>query len=271
MKHSKINLVLTFFFFLMSITGFLNAQQDVRYWGSFYLNAPLTKKIDMRLNYLRSVETNESEILTNFNWYQIRVNYDINKNWDFQAGTAWMHVPSNLTTTNRFFGRVFKSSKINKRFILRNGIQIEHHSKEEKRFDQRVILISRLGLRKRLEFLKLAPSVSYLLFYNIGGTPLRYFNESGEQIAYQAANGFHRGRFILNLNSKISKQLRGTVFYMNQHEFNLGSYTRSINVLNPNTGRIQRSFNNYHVFGFSVSYTLPGANNKPYLENILTH
>jgi hypothetical protein len=128
-----------------------------------------------------------------------------------------------------------------------------------------------LGLRKRLDFLKLAPSASYLLFYNIGGTPIRYFNESGEQIAYQAANGFHRGRLIFNLNNKLSKQIRASIFYLNQHEFNLGKETRNINVLNPNTGRIQRPFNNYHVLGFSLTYILPGTNNKPYLENILTN
>lgn len=271
MKYFKINLVIPFFLLLISLPGFLHAQQEVRYWGSFYLNVPLTKKFDMRMNYLRSIESKESETRTNFNWYQIRFNYEINKNWDVQAGTSWMHLPSSLITTNRVFGRVFKRTKINNRFILRNGIQIEHHSEEEKRFDRRVILISRLGLRKRIELLKLAPSVSYLLFYNIGGTPLKYFNASEEQIAFQEANGFHRGRLVLNLNAKVTKQLRANVFYMNQHEFNLGKETRNINVLNPNTGRIQRPFNNYHVFGISLSYTLPGVNNKPYLENILTH
>jgi len=271
MKNIKFQIVFSTMLFLTSFQGLLKAQQEIRYWGSFNLDAPLTKKIDIKLNYLRSIEEIESGIKTNFNWYQIRFNYEINKKWDVQAGTAWMQVPAYNTTTNRIYARVFKSSKINKHLVLRNGIQIENHSKEEYRFDQRIILISRLGLRKRLEFLKLAPSASYLLFYNIGGNPIRYFNESGEQIAYQAANGFHRGRLILNLNTKIGKQIRASIFYMNQHEFNLGKETRNINVLNPNTGRIQRPFNNYHTLGFSLTYILPGTNNKPYLENILTN
>ncbi len=210
---------------------------------------------------MKSLGMDDSQVETAFNWYSLRLNYKYNKDWNFGMGTAWMHVPSLDRTTFRFILEGTHRIVLDRRYVLRNSLQFEAHNDQEYRFDQRVILSSRIGLRKRLDFLKVAPSLSYFLFYNIGGAPIRYFNEQGEEIARKPSNGLHRGRIMANFNFKISDPLRLSIYYMNQHEFNLVlSETNKINVLNPNTGRIQRPFNNQHIIGISLSYQLKGLN-----------
>lgn len=243
----------------------LHAQERTKVWNTFSLGMPLTDNLDARVAYLHSTDITD-EGRNNFNWYQIRLAYRINSTWSTRVGTAWLSIPSSNRTTNRIFVNAIYRKKLNRRLVLRSGIQFETHSEEEYRFDHRVILSSRLGLRKRLKFLRVAPSLSYGLFYNIGGANIRYFNNEGEEIARKPANGFHRGRILANFNFKISDPIRLSLYYMNQHEFNLGfSPTNQINVLNPNTGRIQRPFNNFHVIGLSVSYQLKGKHNENFL------
>lgn len=177
-----------------------------------------------------------------------------------------MGLPSDNKTTFRVMAEGTYRITLDRKFVLRNSLQLEAHNDQEPRFDYRAIVSSRLGLRKRLDLLKVAPSLTYFLFYNIGGDRIRYFNESGEPIARKPSNGLHRGRIMANFNFKLSDPLRLSIYYMNQHEFNLVlSETNKINVLNPNTGRIQRPFNNQHIIGVSLTYTLQGKGGDGFL------
>lgn len=247
------------------LTGIIPAssygQNDWRAWNSFSVGLPLTKNLDGRIAYLRSTDITNGIFENNFNWYQFRLNYEINRNWDVRMGTTWMNQPASGATTNRIFIDAFHRIKLNKRFVLKNGVQFETHNNVENRYDQRIILMSRLGLRRRLRILNVAPSVSYNLYYNIGGSPLTYYNESAIVIAQNSPNGFHRGRILINFNFKLSDPIRLSIYYMNQHEFNLlSSETNKINVFNPVKGNIQRPFNNYNVVGIALSYQLKGKN-----------
>lgn len=260
----KLSLILSIFILLATQESF--AQYKTRLWNSFSVAAPLTENLSIRGSYLKSLDLSSPELETSFNWYSVKLGYQINKDWSVDFGTAWMNLPSSNRTTNRIFAEGTHRIKLDKRFSLRNSLQFERHNDQEERFDYRFILSSRIGLRKRLDFLKVAPSLTYSLFYNIGGAPLRYFDEQGEQIARNAANGFHRGRIMANFNFKLSDPLRLSIYYMNQHEFNLVlSQTNKINVLNANTGRIQRPFNNQHIIGLSLSYQFKGLNGEGFL------
>ncbi len=251
------------FWFLPRIS---QAQFETRIWNSYSIGAPLTENLDIKGSFLKSIDPSGQEIETAFNWYSLKLGYQINKDWALDFGTAWMHLPSANRTTNRIFVEGTHRLKLDKKFVLRNSLQFEAHNNQEPRFDYRFVLSSRIGLRKRLEFLKVAPSLTYSLFYNIGGAPVRYFNEQGEEFAREAANGFHRGRITANFNFKLSDPLRLSLYYMNQHEFNLVlSETNKINVLNPNTGRIQRPFNNQHIIGIALSYQFKGLNGEGFL------
>lgn len=260
----KILLILCFAFLGAKQESF--GQYETRLWNSFSIGAPLTENLNVRASYLKSLDLSNSEIQTAFNWYTLKLGYQINKDWSVDFGTAWMHLPGSNRTTNRIFAEGTHRIKLDKTFNLRNSLQFERHNDQEPRFDYRFILSSRIGLRKRLDFLNVAPSLTYSLFYNIGGAPIRYFNEQGEEFARDAANGFHRGRIMANFNFKLSDPLRLSVYYMNQHEFNLViSDTNKINVTNPTNGRIQRPFNNQHIIGISLSYQFKGMNGEGFL------
>lgn len=242
------------------------AQYETRVWNSYSVGLPLAKDLGLRGTYMKSLNLSDSQVSTSFNWYSLRLNYKYSKDWSFEVGSAWMNLPSDNRTTFRFMAEGTHRMNLDKRFVLRNSIQLESHNRQETRFDYRVIYSSRLGLRKRLDFLKVAPSLTYALFYNIGGALIRYFNEQNEEIARKASNGLHRGRIMANFNFKVSDPIRLSVYYMNQHEFNLVlSQTNKINVLNPNTGRIQRPFNNQHIIGVSLTYQLKGNGGDGYL------
>ncbi|MDF2159279.1 DUF2490 domain-containing protein [Algoriphagus sp. CAU 1675] len=260
MRKSPILYFSTFLFLLILSPIRSFAQDEWRVWNTLSLGLPLTKNLDGRIAYLRSTDLTNGSFENNFNWYQFRLSYRFNRTWSTRAGTIWMSTPSG-NVTNRVFANVFHSSRLNRRLTLKNGIQLETHNREESRYDQRIILMSRLGFRKRLKFLKVAPSFSYSLFYNIGGDPITYYSSSGEVITQKPSNGFHRGRALVNFNFILSDPIRLSVYYMNQQEFNLAvSETNKINVLNMDSNRIQRPFNNYHVVGLSLSYQLKGKN-----------
>lgn len=265
MKNAS-KLLLLFAFVFLGVKQESFGQYETRLWNSFSIAAPLTENLSIRGSYLKSLDLSSSEIETSFNWYALKMGYNINKKWSVDFGTAWMNLPNSGRTTNRIFAEGTHRIKLNKTFNLRNSLQFERHNDQERRFDYRFILSSRIGLRKRLNFLKVAPSLSYNLFYNIGGSPIRYFNEQGEEIARNAANGFHRGRIMANFNFKLPDPLRLSIYYMNQHDFNLVlSETNKINVTNPTNGRIQRPFNNQHILGLSLSYRFKGLNGDGFL------
>ena len=265
MKTHRLSLLLLTLACLFSAQQ-AKAQYETRIWNSYSIGAPLTDKLDIRGSFMKSLNPSGTQIETSFNWYAVKLGYQVNKDWTVDFGTAWMQLPSDSRTTNRIFVEATHRLKLDKRFVLRNSVQVESHNNQEQRFDYRVILSSRLGLRKRLDFLNVAPSLTYNVFYNIGGAPVRYFNQQGEEIARDAANGLHRGRITANFNFKLSDPLRLSVYYTNQHEFNLVlSETNRMNVPNPTTGRIQRPFNNQHIIGLSLSYQLNGLNGDGFL------
>lgn len=258
-------------FFLLALGLWISpkiasAQYETRIWNSYSIGVPLTENLDIKGSFLKALDPSGQDLETSFNWYALKLGYQIHKDWTLDLGTAWMQVPSADRTTNRIFVEGTHRLKLDKRFVLRNSLQFESHNNQEPRFDYRFILSSRIGLRKRLDFLNVSPSLTYSLFYNIGGAPVRYFNEQGEEFAREAANGFHRGRITANFNFKVSDPIRLSLYYTNQHEFNLVlSETNKINVPNPNTGRIQRPFNNQHIIGIALSYQFKGLNGEGFL------
>jgi hypothetical protein len=263
-SKSTFLLIFAFIFLGAKLDSF--GQDETRLWNSYSLAAPLSENLSIRASYLKSLDLTSPEIETAFNWYALKLGYKVNKNWSVDFGSAWMNLPNSGRTTNRIFAEGTHRINLDKIFSLRNSLQFERHNDQEKRFDYRFILSSRIGLRKRLDFLKVAPSLTYSLFYNIGGNAIRYFSEQGEEIAKKAANGFHRGRITANFNFKLADPLRLSIYYMNQHEFNLVlSETNKINVTNLNNGRIQRPFNNQHIIGIALSYQLKGLKGEGFL------
>lgn len=238
------------------------AQSEWQSRNSLSVAASLSDKIGLKVNHIRAYEITDK---FNSTFYQtaFQVKYELPKRWDLSGGVQFLTSASSKETRNRIFIRASHTTRITKKINWTNSVRLETNSKNEDRFRQRIGLYTRLGLRKRLDFLNLSPSVTWSMFYNIGGDPIRYYDKDAQLIARQSPDGFHRGRLTFNLNSKVNKYLRIGFYYMRQQEFNfLTPDTRKMNVYDPVRNRTLRPFRNFNAIGLSAQINLdPVLNN----------
>jgi len=249
-------------FFLLLCFARTNAQTEWQNWNSIELQMPISQKIGIKASHLRaySITNRYSGV---FNQLGLQVSYELNKRWDLQGGAQFITPAASKETRTRIYARLSNTARLAAKLNWTNSLRAEINSKNEHRFRQRLIITTRLGLRKRLDFMNLAPSVAYSVFYNIGGNPIAYYDKDAQLIARQTPDGFHRSRFTVNLNSKINPYLRISLYYMRQQEFNfLSSDTRKMNVYDPVRNRILRPFNNYNTIGLSAQVVLDPFFNK---------
>lgn len=243
----RIVMLLTAFFTVT--TSF--SQSNWKNWDGVSLDLGLTKKVELGINHLRSYDIPGFQ--NNFNQWGLNVDYDFNKKFSGKAGLTFTNFTADTVTTNRLWIRGTYKIPIGEEISWSNGLQAERHSASESRFNYRLIYQTRLATRHRLAFLRIAPSISYWLYYNIGGNTIQYYDESGSPLVRETPDGIHRGRFTVNLNSKITNNVSVGVYYLNQHEFNLAG--RDVNVTNPSTGKVARPFNDYQVAGLSLAFS----------------
>lgn len=245
------------------ISGSLQAQSEWKNWYSAQLDLGVTKKFDLRVSHLRSYVLSNN-YSNDFNQSAVHLDYDFTKKFSLSAGATINGSQSAAEGKNRVSLRATYKIHLADVLTWSNSLQGELHSASETRYRERVILITKLGTKKRLEFLRLSPSVSYSLFYNIGGNPVQYYDpKTGEPLIKNQADGFHRGRLNVNLNSKITDRFSVSVYYMLQREFNLFTDEfHQINVVNPNTGKVTRRFDNYQVAGVNLNYEIKLYNKK---------
>ncbi|CAN5739812.1 hypothetical protein BH10BAC3_BH10BAC3_27660 [soil metagenome] len=238
------------------------AQNNWRSWNAASVNIGITKKIDVRVTHLRSYELNK-DFNNTFNQTSASLSYDFCKNFSVLGGTLVTQLPSNNKNTNRYYARLSYKATLLHGISFSNSVQGEINSSNETRFHNRIIYIARIGNKKRFDFLKLNLSAAYWLYYNVGGNKIRYFDETGNVLARNSPDGFHRGRLYLNANSRISKAFSVSVYYMNQQEFNFFTpELRKINVTNPVSGKITRQFDNFNTIGITLMYDINLFKNK---------
>lgn len=259
MKHSLINTCkagIAFAFLLFSASTSWS-QNDLKNWNTAQLNLSFSKKLDLRISHLRAFNVTDS-YTSDFNQSSAHLSYDLSKKIDITAGYTFSGSNSLTDGGSRITGKLGYKIKLADVFNWSNAIQAEIHSKNETRYHYRIIWNTRFSLKKRLDFLNLAPSLSYSLFYNIGGNTIQYYDsKTGNPAVRQTPDGFHRGRLMMNLNSKITKHTSLSLYYMMQREFNfLTSEYRKMNITKPATGRIVRAFDNYNVIGLTLQHDI---------------
>lgn len=238
------------------------SQTEWQNWNGVNVNASLTKKAGVSVGHTRSYNISE-KYKNQFNQTAIQFSYEITKKWDVFGGVQFISPAFKRDVRTRLHVRAAHTMRLSKKVNWTNSLRFETNSKNENRFRQRVAVSTRIGLRKRLDFLNLAPSLSYTLFYNIGGNPINYYDKAGVVLINQTPDGFHRSRITATLNSKINNYLRISLYYMRQQEFNfLTKETRSMNVYDPVKQKISRPFNNFNCIGLTASVSLdPLINN----------
>jgi hypothetical protein len=253
MKKISTLIWLTFANCLLSIG--VQAQSEWQSRNSIGVSIPVIEKLDFSYSHMQAFSITD-KFSPAFSQHAFNLDYQIDKNW--QAGTAFQLIsPAGRPDARRRFivklGHQQKFSKI----TWTNTLRFETNSANERRFRQRIAFSTRVGLRKRLDFLNLAPAITYTMFYNIGGSPIRYYDENEQLIARQSPDGVHRSRLTLSLNSKVNDYLRITLYYMRQQEFNfLNSDTRKMNVYDPVRNRTLRPFDNFNTLGLSLNVSL---------------
>jgi hypothetical protein len=241
----------------------LYAQTDWLNWNGVTVSGSISNRFSARVGHTRAYNLSNNYTGV-FSQSHLQFTYELNKKWDLQGGLQLIAPADTNETRKRVFVRVANTIRLTKNINWTNSLRAETNSKNENRFRQRIIFTTRLGLRKRLYFLKLAPSLSYSLFYNIGGNPIRYYDKDAQLIARQTPDGFHRSRFTINLNSKITNYFSLSFYYMRQQEFNfLTQHTRKMNVFDPVRNRTLRPFNNYNTLGLTAQFNInPLIKNK---------
>lgn len=233
------------------------AQTEWKNWNTAQLNLSFTNKFDLRLSHLRAFDITKG-FINDFNQSSALLSYDLTKKMNIAGGYTFSGSNSLADGGSRVSARLAYKLKLFDALAWSNAVQGEVHSKNEKRYHYRVIYTTRLSPKKRLDFLSLSPSISYSLFYNIGGTPIQYYDAKTKlPVVKQTPDGFHRGRLMFNLNSKITSHFSLSVYYMMQREFNLfASEYRKMNITKPATGKIVRSFDNFNVAGLTLQYDI---------------
>lgn len=234
-----------------------NAQREWKNWNGINVQVPVTKKLDFQLGHTRAYNLSD-KYRNEFNQTAFQLRYDHSRRWDFSTGLQIIKPVSATESRMRFFIRAAYTTRVfDNKLNWTNSVRLEQNSKNERRFRQRVIVSTRLAPRKRLEFLNLTPSVMYTMFYNIGGSPIRFYDANSVLIDTDTPDGFHRGRFTFNLNSKINDYLRLNVYFMTQTEFNfLSGPTSKMNVYDPVRKRTLRPFDNFNVIGTTLQISL---------------
>lgn len=230
-------------------------------WNSIGWKIPVGKKLDFKLTELASFSPSNGYKI-NFTQTSASVSIDVSKVVSLNLGDQLNYIPNiNSALRNRIFVRATITNKFSKAFKTEHALQVEFHDKNENRYQHRYIIINSISTRRRLTPMAIRPSLSYSLYYNAGGKAIQYYDKTGNPSVAQTPDGFHRGRIYATLNSKLSKHSQLSLYYMNQKEFNfLGSETRNINVVNPSTGKISRSFDDYNVIGLSFRYAFKNDN-----------
>lgn len=233
------------------------SQNDLKNWNTAQLNLSLTKKLDLRFSHLEAFNISNG-YSSDFNQSTVHLGYDLNRKLDIAAGYTFGGSGSLTDGGSRITAKLGYKVKLAKVLSWSNSIQGEVHSTSETRYHYRLIYTTRLSPKKRLDFLNLSPSLSYSLFYNIGGNPIQFYDsKTAAPTVRQTPDGFHRGRLMVNLNSKVTKHFSLSAYYMMQREFNLFTpENRRMNITKPTTGRIVRAFDSYNVVGLTLQYDI---------------
>ncbi|RTL60862.1 MAG: DUF2490 domain-containing protein [Sphingobacteriales bacterium] len=228
---------------------------NLQNWNSIGAKIGLSKKTSLYVGELASFTPSAGYNL-NFAQTQLELSHDISKRFSLAGGDMLNYIPSSSRSLRN---RVFIKASINERFSrlfkAEHALQVEFHDKNENHYSKRFILINKLSLRKRFSPLQLQPSVSYWLYYNMGGRPIQYYDKTGSPTISQTPDGFHRGRLFVSLNSKLNNTIRVGIYYLIQNEFNLFTQEqRNMNIINQSTGKIERPFKNYNAIGLSLKF-----------------
>ena len=238
-----------------------NEATPLKVWYQMGLSIPVQSKFHIHLNQTDGYGTSPYE--NKFRQTSLNLAFNLDKRMKLSFGYLFQNSSrdeiSNINK-QRFFVSMRLRSKWN---VLRisNSLKIEKHDQLEYRYDYRLVYSFSINPHVNLiaRKINLTPFFNASAYYNIGGNKISQYDSDGVKIGKFTADGFHRVRLKTGMSITPVNKVKISIYGLYQREFNTTwdiKNHRSINVVNPKTGNITRSFQNYFVIGTSVKFYL---------------
>ncbi len=241
----------------------LNAQiretENTMLWTTLGVTKKINKKFSASYYQLHSYSLEDTRL--NFIQPDLGITYKLSKKWDilvhYSPTFSLDGVKGNQLLYHRVSTDLKLSTRLGKRFRMKNSITAEHHFTQRSKFQQRYYYRLDLYYRNTKLPWKLRPFASQKLYWYSNGRLLQYYSPDGEATKLKSPNGLHAYRIKAGIKLYPTDNFNVSIYYQKQKEFNsdfLGG--RDINSLNPNSNSIRRSFYDFSVFGISCIYKL---------------
>lgn len=140
---------------------------------------------------------------------------------------------------------------------IKNAFRVEWYLPQQKKYRLRGIYSISYSFKHKMRFWKGRPFVKGQVYYYYGGKPYSFYDQEENLLAYQAPNDFHRFRVTGGVVFHPVKNLKATLYYIWNKEFNtnLSGY-RDLNIPSKKGTKIKYPFNDYSVIGLSFVYKL---------------
>lgn len=248
-------------------------------WYTIGVNGRISSKWSM--SFMRQYSRpNEKKALFDYYLDDFRVSRGFGKHWDIFGGVSYLLSDPMSDEPNfkrRYVLGVGYQMNILKGLRFSARLTAERHL-QENRYDGRGIAMLRLDYTKLdlWEKIGVRPFVIGQLYYYAGGDWIRQYDQHGTFVMRSPTYGWHRARARAGLAISSSTWYQFSIFYMLQREFNTRHaqvYHHQINEINPITGKVSRSFDNYQAWGLGLTFFISArkkSKQKPEADSSLT-
>lgn len=256
----KIKLLKISSIFLLLLLNFNSMSQDLaagfKLWQSTGLDWTITKKVSIKYAQLFAFNANPA----NFQFTQgdIELLYKTGKHLTIGAG----YKPSLYKTTNsyKFYNRLYSEFIFRHKMLslpLKHTLTVDYNFPKLPKYRYRFIYSMNYYFKNEVLPFGMTPYLKGEIYYYLGGYNISYYDDLSALIIKQRPNDFHRFRIGGGITSKPFPNLRATIYYLWQLEFNTPFTTnRNINVPSLDKLSIKAPFNNYSVVGLELEFDI---------------
>lgn len=243
-------------------------------WASLAVKVRTSDKLTISYSHLTGMSTNVGLNNQSYALYFIQGNLGFNlrtgKKTDIQLGYKANILGLSAVSTTNLYNRFYvqgtgRANIFN--MLSKHTFTMEWHFPQLRKYRYRAIYTFRYFIDNDFLPWKMKPYIKAQLYYYLDGKSISYYDDTGKKLASRSPNDLHRYRFGAGLYMKPLKQLRMSVYYLWQQEFNTFlTRNRDLNVPSKSGKSIKAPFNNYSVLGISLTWKINAYNNIDYAK-----
>ena len=237
----------------------ITESENIMLWTTLGINKKLDDKFSISYYQLHSLSLRDNRF--NFIQPDLDISYELNKDWDVSIGYSPTFsldlVKGNQLLYHRVSADIKLSTKLSKRFRMKNSVTAEYHFTERSKFKQRYYYRLDVYYRDTKLPWRLRPFLTQKLYWYSNGRLLQYYAIDGAKTDLVSPDGLHAYRLKAGIKLYPSDDFSFSIYFQKQKEFNTNIFgSRDINSLNPNSNKVRRAFYDFSVIGISCSYKL---------------